>query len=114
MDISLKVVTEIPLVELWTHEGFIEARRERYLVKNELKEMLKQSPVEFVIANVGDKLTWIPVGKCYENWTSKIKAQVTNDLDRFELEEFPSNFIYVASEWTGKIQTPIILLEKHH
>lgn len=42
------------------------SNREKYLTREELTEMLKKHPIEFVFANVGDNLRWIPVDKCYE------------------------------------------------
>ncbi|GGG46790.1 hypothetical protein [Bizionia arctica] len=114
MDNSLKIVSKIPIIELWSAEELIEAKRERYLTKDELTEILKKYPVEFVIASLGENLKWIPVNKCFENWRSKIKDHVTNKNDRINLEEFPKEFAYIASEWSGNIQTPIILLEKYH
>ena len=114
MNISLKIVNEIPISQLWNNEEIIESKRVRYLTKDELTEILKNYPVEFVIANVGEKLNWIPVDKCFEYWKSKIKDHVVKNLDRIELEDYPNEFAYIASEWTGQIQSPIILLEARH
>lgn len=114
MNISLKIVNEIPISQLWNNEEIIEAKRERYLTKDELTEILKNYPVEFVIANVGDKLNWIPVDTCFEYWKSKIRDHVVTNLERIELEDYPNEFAYIASEWIGQIQSPIILLEKCH
>tara|TARA_B110000967_G_scaffold209020_1_gene263347 strand:- start:2989 stop:3288 length:300 start_codon:yes stop_codon:yes gene_type:complete len=99
---------------LWNDEGVVQANRGKYLTRDELTEMLKRNPVEFVIANVGYNLKWIPIEKCYENWKSKIKTHVVQDLNKIELDKFPNAFAYVASEWSGKTQTRIILLEMLH
>lgn len=32
----------------------------------------------------------------------------------FQLNDFPGEYAYLASEWSGGIQTPIVLLEMHH
>ena len=108
-----RVVTEIPLKEIWNHEGAIEAIRDRYLSANALKNMLKKFPVEFVIANVGDPLKSVPISMCYDFWKSEVKAHlVSNPEESFRLEDFPEEYAYLASEWSGEIQNPIVLLEK--
>lgn len=114
MEIINRTVNKIPLDEIWKDENIIQAKREKYLTRDELTEMLKKHPVEFVIANVGDNLKWLPVDNCYDVWKSKIKAHVVQDLDRIELEKFPNKLAYVASKWSGETQTTIVLIEKHH
>ena len=114
MNISLKTVNELPLTKLWNEDGIIQIKRERNLKKNELTEMLKKYPVEFVIANIGEKLKWISVDKCFDSWKSDIKHRIVDNFEKIDLENYPKEFAYIASEWKGQIQTPIILLEKYH
>ncbi|MEL6698859.1 MAG: hypothetical protein AAFP89_21620 [Bacteroidota bacterium] len=114
MNPSLKIVTEMPVQQLWHKTPMIGAKRERYLTKNEWAEILQKYPVEFVIANVGDKLDWIPVDTCFEVWKSNIRDQAAYNPNSIEVESYPHAFVYVASEWTRQTQTPIILLEKYH
>lgn len=114
MESSKKIVTEIPLKKLWNDKGIISVRRDRYLTRGDLVELLKATPVEFVIANIGNNLKWIPKNSCYKVWSSSIKKQVVQAINKFELNQFPNGWAYVASEWSGEIQTPIVLLEKYH
>jgi hypothetical protein len=115
MEPSKRAVIEIPMKEIWDQEGVIEATRDRYLSADDLKNMLKKFPVEFVIANAGDRLKSIPVYKCYEFWKSEVKSHLVSCPDEpFRLEDFPGEYAYLASEWSGEIQTPIVLLEKYH
>jgi hypothetical protein len=108
-------VTRLPVESLSDNKGDIEARRERFLSKEALRELLRRHPVEFVVADVGTPLKRVEVGKCYEFWKSEAEAHIVADPDSgFRLEDFPGEYAYVASEWSGQIQTPIVLLEKHH
>ena len=115
MEYLERVVTKIPMKEIWNHKGALQAIRDRYLSANALKDMLKKFPVEFVIANVGDTLKSVPVSKCYEFWKSEVKAHLISSPDEpFRLEDFPKEYAYLASEWVGEIKNPIVLLEKYH
>lgn len=112
MDIPHKLVTELPLKEMWSVDGPIQATREKYITKDELNDLLIISPVEFVIANIGEDLKWVPVRKCYEIWNAILKDNVAQDIDSLDLDSFPNGFAYVASKWSG--ETSVILLERHH
>src|SRR5688572_25683309 len=109
------VVTRIPIERLFDEEGEIGARRERMLSRPALEEMLRQYRVEFFVADVGLPLKRIDVNKCYEFWKSEVKAHLVDDPENgFHLEDYPDEYAYIASEWSGEIQTPIVLLEKQH
>ena len=108
-----KIVTRIPLTELWNADGRVEAARERFLDLDQLKGMLSQFPVEFVVANPGHPLKWIPVAECFDFWKSEVKPHLAS-TDKFLLENFPEEYAYVASEWSGELQIPVVLLEMHH
>jgi hypothetical protein len=108
-------VTRIPVERLTDDEGDMEAHRERFLSKAALRELLRRCPVEFVVAEVGTPLKRVEVQKCYEFWKSEAEAHIVDDPDSgFRLEDFPGEYAFVASKWSGQIQTPIVLLEKHH
>lgn len=112
---STRIVTRLPLDRLWDDDGDIAAQRERYLSRPLLREMLRQHPVEFYVADIGRPLRRIDVESCYQFWKSEAAANVVDDPDAgFRLEDFPGQFAYVSSEWSGEIQTPIVLLEKQH
>ena len=61
------------------------------------------------------RLRRVDVTKCYDFWKSEVKAHVVNDPESgFRLDGYPGEYAYVASEWSGELQSPIVLLEKHH
>ena len=108
---SRLTITRLPLEQL----PGIEAHRERVLSKEAVRNILRHGPVEFIVAEVGRPLRHVEVDKCYEFWKSEAEVHVVADPDAgFRLEEFPGEYAYVASEWSGQGRTPIVLLEKHH
>src|SRR6185295_16890328 len=71
-EIRERIVTTLPLESIWTDEEQLRANRERYLTANELVEMLKLHPVEFIVADIGAPLKRISVDKCYEFWETEV------------------------------------------
>lgn len=111
----MRKVTRLPLDRLWDDDGDIQAQRERYLSVTLLREMLRQYPVEFFVADIGHPLRRVAMKDSYQFWKSEVAANFVDDPEtRFHLGDFPGQFAYIASEWSGEIQTPIVLLEKHH
>ena len=114
MSSSERIITQLPLTELWTEKGNLTVFRKQNLKIEAIRELLKQESVQFVIANAGDKLKWIPVSNCYELWKNEIKNHIIDNFKCINLDNYPNSFAYLASLWTGETDSPIILLEKHH
>jgi sugar lactone lactonase YvrE len=109
-----RIVTTIPLEFIWKDEEQVEASRERYLTPTDLTNMLKIHPVEFIVADIGAPLKRISVHKCYEFWQSEVKRHLLSPHKKVDLSTFPEGYGYLASEWSGHIEVPIVLLEKIH
>jgi hypothetical protein len=107
-------VTKIPLEFIWTDEEQVEASRERYLTANDLTEMLKTHPAEFIVADLGAPLKRISVDKCHEFWESEGKRHLLSPHGKVDRSKLPGEYGYRASEWSGRIEVPIVLLEKIH
>ena len=108
------IVTSIPLDKLWGRDDEqLDILRKRNLNTPEIISILKDHPIEFVVASSGSPLDWIPIEKCFEFWKSEVKALLA-DKEEFILDSFPDEYAYVASEWSGQVENPIILLEKYH
>jgi hypothetical protein len=114
MDNDKKIVTQMPMTNLWTVNENVLAKRERYLTADDIQKTLKKYPVEFVVANIGEKLKWISYDKSFDFWNTEIKPHLVDDINNINLDSYLDNYAYVASAWTGEIETPIILLEKYH
>jgi hypothetical protein len=110
--ISERIVTTIPLEFIWTDEERIAASRIRYLTPSDLIDMLKISPVEFIVADIGAPLKRISAHKCYGFWQSEIKRHLLSPRGKVDLSRLPGEYGYLASEWSGDIEVPIVLLEK--
>ena len=113
-EIRERIVTTFPLQSLWTDEEQLEASRERYLTASELTELLRIHAVEFIVAEVGAPLKPISVDKCYEFWESEIKRHLLSPRGKADRSKLVDGYGYLASEWSGSLDVPIVLLEKIH
>lgn len=111
MDPEFRQVARLPLEELWDEDGRF-GRRLRHLTRDQIRDLIKQEPVRFVAANLAEPLRWTAVDECYDQWKA-IKGRVA-DPDGFRLEDFPDDFVYIASEWEGRLGERLVVLEVHH
>lgn len=111
-----KVVTAIPLQELLDESSSLPLSRGRALGKNEIKDLLRQPGLRFVCAVGGRPLKWIPESENFKFWKDELIQHLV-EPDQWKkgarLEDFPDEYLYAASEWTGA-PYPVILLEMHH
>jgi len=70
-----RIVTRIPLAELWDETGAVSSERIRTLDQNLIQELLRVAPVQFIVANVGTGLRWIPMQQTFEFWKT-VRPQV--------------------------------------
>lgn len=115
MDAALRRVTRLPLEELWRPNGMPVGLRLRVLKSNEISQLLRENPVEFVVADVGQQLRWITPRDCYDFWKTEVKLHLAEIGSPILLDTFPNAYCYTASEWdSGDTGIPVILLERHH
>ena len=114
MNFSDKIVTIIPLDTIWTSESELKSKRGRYLTADNIKDLLRQGQVNFMIADVGQKPTWIDRTQCFNFWKLEVEKHLVTDINKIYIDNFRDSYAYVASEWTVDGSTPIILLEKMH
>ena len=99
----MRPVNRIPLDKLWNERGDINARRKRWLTKSGLRELLRKCRVEFYVADIGHPLRRVDVSKCYDFWKSEAEVHVVEDPDSdYQIEDFPGEYAYLASEWSGE------------
>jgi hypothetical protein len=72
-----RIVTKLPLSELWDDQGTLPERLIRPLSSRDIKELLRIGPVQFVLADCGANLKWIPTGESYKFWKST-QAQIAD------------------------------------
>jgi hypothetical protein len=108
-----RVVTKIPLTELWNERGTISRERTRWLAKSDLAELLRAGPLQFVVADCGIKLMWVPTQQRFEFWKT-VKPQIADPAKPIFREQFPEETAYIASQWRGRAGECLILLAKYH
>ena len=94
-----RIVTKLPLAELWDDSGTLHDARVRHL--------------DQTLANCGAKLNWIPMQERFEFWKT-FRPQIADPMKPIQLDQFPNETAYTASEWRGSTGECLILLEKHH
>ena len=65
-----RIVTKMPLTELWDDGGTLAGERVRNLDQADLVDLLRSGPVQFLVADAGLKLRWIPTPQRCEFWKS--------------------------------------------
>jgi hypothetical protein len=103
----------MPLHELWDSKGTLNVSKKRDLGGNEIKGLLRQGSVRFVVANLGHSLKWIPLSSSYDFWKTEAKPRIV-ETETFYLADYPGEYCYYASEWSDDEPTPIVLLEMRH
>ena len=115
MDIGFKVVTPLPLEELWDSTGPLAASRRKALTKGELTRLLQAGLVQFVVAHTGSPLRWIPLENCCSFWKANALPHLAEPGAHAVLGRFPNGYCYFASEWElGGHDSTVVVLEKSH
>lgn len=111
-----RVVVSLPLAEIWDSTGPIAATRGRQLSTDDIAQLLRAGPVQFVVADAGP-LRWIPTDAACDFWKRDVKRHVLAPGHSAALEEFPGEYFYVATEWVRggtHPPMPLVVLERHH
>jgi len=84
------------------------------LTTEDVRQLLSSGPVQFVIADVGLALRWIPESECFRFWKNEVKPHVAPEAKTY-LDDYPGEYFYRASEWKArKSEAPIVVLKKFH
>lgn len=108
-----RIVTRLPLKELWDGTGALSGERIRSLDQSSVGELVRGGTVRFIVADCGLKLEWIPAQRQFEFWKT-VRPQVADPAKPIRLEEFPGATAYVASEWRGRDGECLVVLERYH
>jgi hypothetical protein len=109
-----RIVLKIPVEKIWDDQTELDLERVSYLSKMELIQILRNGQVQFVLADVGKKLMWIDQSSCYSFWKNEIQPHFVENPFRIFLNQFRNEYAYLASQWRGITNAPVILLEKLH
>jgi len=114
MNPAQRVVTHMPLSDLWSQTGPLKAHRLKSVGREEITQLLRDGST-FVVADVGHPLRWIPEQDRFTFWKSEVEGHlVPAEVNGFCPEAYPGEYCYVASKWHAIGSKPIVVLEKHH
>ena len=91
-----RIVTELPLQELWDENGPVAARRQGDLSADDIRQLLGNRAVRFVVADVGAKLMWVPEPGTFALWKDEVRAHLAEPDARVNLEQFPGGPAYAV------------------
>ena len=114
MNPALKIVTKLPLEELWTDAGPVHGVLGHALGENEIAHLLSEGPAQFVVANVGHPLSWIAAADRFRFWRKDVRPRLVRPAKGFSLEDYPDGYCYTAARWLGEQGPPIIVMQMHH
>jgi hypothetical protein len=107
-------VTELPLKHLWDASGVLSLTRGEYLNREDFADLLRQEIARLALASCGQPLTWVSPDDLYRCWKEEVQPRLVDPaLERWRLEDYPGQYCYLASEWTGAERT-VVLLEMYH
>jgi hypothetical protein len=114
MDFAAKIVGRLPLEELWNEHDILRLDRGRSLSEREIVDLLRTVRPHFVVADVGETLRWVEPDDCYQFWKTEVKPHLAKPNSHFQLEDFPGQYCFAASDWGVLNAVPIIVLERFH
>ncbi len=98
VDPKQRIVVSMPLTTIWNQDGDLNAKRIRELGVEDIRTMLRQNSVQFVIANLGSPMNWIDPDLSLDFWRRVAKERIVSpDSDGFSLDNFPHKYCYCAS-----------------
>jgi hypothetical protein len=114
MDLSLRVVSRIPLTEPWDSTGPIPAVRGASLTAEDVRALLGRGPLRVVVADIGHPLKWIGGKDVFPFWKDEVRPHLADHRRPIVLDEFPGGYVYLVSAWTLADGSPVLVLEVYH
>jgi hypothetical protein len=111
---SQRVVTELPLRELWDDDSILAATWSRDLSPTALRALIRQGSVRFVVADMGAKPRWVSEADCFDFWKGEVQPHLAEPNQGVHLEQFPGNYCFFAAEWADGDRSPIVVLQRCH
>jgi hypothetical protein len=114
MKADQRIVTRLPLEELWSGPRLISTIKVRDLNAEQIKELLRNAQVRLIVAEIGAPLQWIPNNETYDFWKQECKPNLADPDAQVRLEDFPGAYCYFASEWKSYGGEIIVVFSKIH
>jgi hypothetical protein len=84
------------------------------LTCEDVRQLLRLGPVQFVVADVGVAPRWIPESECFHSWKNEVQLHLASNKT-VQLGEFPGSYCYFPFQWEPRApEAPIVVLEKLH
>ena len=109
-----RIVTRLPLEELWSGARLISTIKVRDLNAEQVTELVRTLQVRFVVADVGAQLQWVPNNETYDFWKRECKPRLADPNAKVRLDDYAGAYCYFASEWKTYKGDMVILLSKVH
>ncbi len=109
-----RIITHVPLGELWNDNGPVPAERLRELSSDQIRELLRAGPIRLVLADVGSGPGWISEARCFAVWKEEVCPHLADPGKLARLDDFPGGYCYFASEWSLVGSRSLIVLERSH
>lgn len=113
MHTDKRLVTRLPLESLWNGEGPLAASKRRELTAEDIRAMLRQGAISFVVADCGLPLVWVAPANCYDFWKREVQPHLCGEA-KAHLDDYPGGCFHSASEWQVGTSGQVVVLEKHH
>ena len=114
MKLEQRIVTTIPLEQLWTEVETLPHERQEYLNEQDVQDLLQTGNVPIVIASCGLKLTWITPQEALAKFKREIKGHIVTNPDSIVLQDYEDEWCYLASLWNNTLEERVLLLETYH
>jgi hypothetical protein len=114
MKLEQRIVTTIPLEQLWTEAEILSHERQEYLNEQEAQDLLQNGNVSILLASCGLKLIWITPPEALAKFKREIKGHIVNNPDSIVLQDYEDEWCYLASLWNNTLEERILLLETYH
>lgn len=110
-----RLVANLPLDEVWGPDGTLALERGADLDRSAVETMLRKDPVQFLIADVGKPLEWVPLGDSRKFWRRDAAERLVGPKETGRLDDFTESYFYRAQAWVdGEGEVILVLLEKNH
>jgi hypothetical protein len=113
MNPAQRVVTSLPLAELWTAAGPMRAVRLENIGADQVRDLVRGGVRTFVVANVGAPLEWMSDFTALQFW-KRSRTSIASPNQRWFLDNYPDRQLLAASRWETPSGDPIIVFELHH
>ncbi|WP_165249791.1 hypothetical protein [Paludisphaera soli] len=112
-----RLIMQTPLTELWDARGTLPIKERRDVGCEQVRQLLRDGPVRFVIADCGRTIRWIALEDSFRFWKEEVKSHLIDwsvHVRGTRLEDWPGEYFYSGSEWDEVDGAAVVLLVKHH